>query len=280
MGRIKIEWRGGSLRQEAQGWSLEGVTFQGEFAVESSTGAGLVSTGPFELTVGTVTTKRFGAKNVLVRALLDGRRELIVNAAQVEIAGGKVTVDPCDVSLTPLEVKVNLRISRVGLQDIVLLVPAAGLADARGRIDGEVQVKWSEAVGFQLGVGHLGLCDDEPAIIRLMPKPGLLTARVPKYIDFTPRLGMFGKLLRAKNPAYGNIRSVELGETDLQVKTLDVQLTPVGDDKGRSATARIVAQPTEPGSKVSAVTFDVNVDGPVSDVVKLGLEQGFTLDVY
>jgi len=60
------------------------------------------------------------------------------------------------------------------------------------------------------------------------------------------------------------MRSIELGQSDLQVKTLEVQLTPEGDDRGRSATVRLVAQPTQLGSTVKEVTFDVNVAGPIA----------------
>ena len=76
------------------------------------------------------------------------------------------------------------------------------------------------------------------------------------------------------------MRSIELGQSELQVKTLEVQLTPEGDDRGRSATVRLVAQPMQPGSSVKEVTFDVNVAGPIAAVVKLGLERGFTLDAH
>jgi len=279
-GQVKIEWHDGSLRQEAQGWALDRIALRGEFAVDGSL-MSLVSTSPLEVTIGLVTSSRFGARNVSINALLNERRALSVTAARVEIAGGEVTVEPCEIPLSPLVVDANLQVNRVGLQDIVFLVPTAGLAEARGRIDGMVQVKWSGAAGFQLGLGHLGLRADEPTIVRLTAAPGILTGHVPQYIDLLPSwLGPLARWVRPENPAYGNMRSIELGQSDLQVKTLEVQLTPEGDDRGRSATVRLVAQPTQPGSTVKEVTFDVNVAGPIAAVVKLGLERGFTLDAH
>ncbi len=277
VGRIKIVWRDGALRQAVQGWALEGIGLQGEFALDSAA-ARVESVGPFELTVKTVTTSRFGARNVLMNGRLNERRGLSVLGAQVEIAGGQMTVDPCEVPLSPLVVDANLRISQVGLQDIVLLVPTAGLSDARGRIDGVVRVKWNETLGVQLGVGSLTVRDDEPAIVRLTPSAGLLTRNVPEHFDLLPAwLGPLARWMRPANPAYANMKAIELGEADLRVKALDVQLTPEGDERGRSAVVRLVAQPAQPDSAVKEVVFDVNVAGPVNAVLKLGLDQGFTL---
>jgi len=280
VGKIKIVWRDGALRQAEQGLALEGISFQGEFEIDSAT-LRLVSVSPFELKVGTVTTARFGARNALVNGLLNESWVLAVVGAQVEIAGGQVTVDPCEVPLSPPVVDANLRISRVGLQDIVLLVPTAGLADARGRIDGVVRVKWNETLGVQLGVGSLTVRGDEPAIVRMTPSPGLLTGRLPEYFDLLPTwAGPLARWTRQVNPAFGNMKSIELGDADLQVKTLEVQLTPDGDERGRSAVVRLVAQPAQPGSAVKEVSFDVNVAGPLNAVLKLGIDRGFTLGVH
>jgi hypothetical protein len=279
-GHIKIEWRDGSLRQEAQGWALDRIAFDGEFAVDG-TQMNFHSTSPFELTIGLVTSSRFGARNVFMSGLFNKRPGLAVTAARVEIAGGEVSVDPCEVLLSPPVVDAKLRIRSVGLQDIVYLIPTAGLAEARGRIDGDVQVKWSSVAGFRLGLGQLGLRADEPTIVRLSAAPGILTGHVPQRIDLLPPwLGPLARWVRPINPAYENMHSIELGQSELRVKTLDVQLTPDGDDQGRSATVRLVAQPVQSGSSVKEVTFDVNVAGPIADVVKLGLERGFTLGAH
>jgi len=279
-GRIRIEWHDGAVRHAEQGWSLEGVAFQGEFALDGAA-ARLVSTAPFEFTVRTVTTTRFGARKVFMQALLTEQQTLSVTAAKVEIAGGEVTADPFEAPLSPLTVNALLRINRVGLQDIVVLVPTAGLDDARGRIDGVVRLKWTEALGIQLGVGNLVIHSDEPAIVRLTPAAGLLTARVPQYFDLLPAwFGPLARWARPVNPAYAAMKSIELGQAELRVKTLDVLLTPDGDERGRSATVRLVAQPEQPGSAVKEVSFDVNVAGPLNEVLKLGIDRGFSVGVH
>jgi hypothetical protein len=280
VGRLQVEWRDGVLTHAAQGWTLEGVGFSGEFALDGAA-LRLVSTTPFEFTVRTLKHPRFGARNLFVNGLLNEQRSVALTSARIEIAGGEVTVDPCEVPLLPPVMDMNLHISRVGLQDIVLLVPTAGLSDARGRIDGEVRLKWSAATDFQVGVGRLALRDDEPTIVRLSPALGLLTGRVPQYIDLLPAwMGPLARWIRPENPAYGDMKNIELGQADLRVKTLDVQLTPEGDAQGRSAKVRLVAQPDQPGCTVKEVVFDVNVAGSLNAVLKIGQRQNFSLNAH
>ncbi|MBK9990905.1 MAG: hypothetical protein IPP19_09280 [Verrucomicrobia bacterium] len=280
VGRLTVEWRDGVLTHATQGWTLEGIAFEGEFAIDIAASR-LVSTAPFELTVRTVTHPRFGARSVFIQAFLNEQRSLFVTAARVEIAGGEMVSDPCEVQLFPVSVDMNLHIDRVGLQDIVLLVPAAGLAEARGRIDGVVRLKWSAATDFQLGVGSLSLHNDEPTVVRLSPALGLLTGHVPERFDLLPAwLGPLARWIRPVNPAYADMKAIELGKADLRVKTLDVKLTPEGDERGRSATVRLVAQPEQAGGAVKEVTFDVNVAGPLNAVLKLGMKQNFSLETH
>jgi len=42
---------------------------------------------------------------------------------------------------------------------------------------------------------------------------------------------------------------------------------------------RLRAQPAKPGSLIDEVTFEINVAGPLSQVLKLGLNKGFSVDV-
>jgi len=277
-GRVKLEWRNGTVHDAAQGWSLDGIAFQGAFIVDSA-GPCLESEGPFGLTVGNVTSTRFGARNVVVRASLNERWQVAVTAAHVEVAGGEVAIDPCTLSLWPPNVDVNLRISGVGLQDVVALVPA-GLADARGRIDGAVRVSWSQAGGFQIGAGGLALNAGEPAIVRLAESPGFLTKRVPERFALLPDwMGPLARWFAPENPAYAELREIELGHTDLQVKALIVRLTPAGDDQGRSALVQMIARPTKSDSTVARVTFEVAVAGPLDAVLHFGLNQDVSVQM-
>ncbi len=276
-GTIAVQWRDGVVQQEVEGWTLEGVTFDGEFSIEGG-GATIASTRPFELAVGTIGTTRFGARNFLARGRLQEGGRLALSEARIEVAGGEVTVDPAEIALAPLVGEVNLRITNVGLQDVAALVPA-GLAETRGRINGAVRVGWREGEGFQLGQGNLVLGETESARLRLAPSPGFLTDRVSPRFELLPAwLGPIAKWVRPKNPAYADLRDIELGFTDLRLEGLSVQLTPAGDGEGRTARVRVRARPLKPGGVVEQVTFEVNVAGPLSEVVRLGLNQSFSVE--
>ncbi len=253
IGLIEIEWREGALIHPVQGWKLEGIAFHGMFAVDGA-GLSLVSTDPFALRVRTITTARFGARNLGVSARLNAQHALSVLYAQLEIAGGDALVEPCEIPLSPLVFDANVRITRVGLQDIVVLVPTAGVAYARGRIDGLVRAKWSAVTGFQLGIGQLLLRDDEPAIMKLTPFPGLITAQ-----------------LSAGNPAFAALRRIELGKTPIKLQLLSVEITPEGDAKGRTAKVHIRGAP-EDAQLRAPLDVQLNVVGPLNYLLKLGLD--------
>ncbi len=86
-GRIKVEWRDGAVRQAAQKLALEGIAFSGEFEFDAATRT-WASAAPGVLKVGTISTGRFGARNLLVHVRLDQRLVAAIEVARVEIAGG------------------------------------------------------------------------------------------------------------------------------------------------------------------------------------------------
>lgn len=272
VGNLKLVWDGGALRNPDQGWALEDIALRGEYEVDA--GAYTVkSAGPLEVTVRTITTTRFGARNVFVRGRLNEGGTFSLLVARVEIAGGEITVDPCTVPLMPPVMDFNVHIDRIGLQDVVALVPAS-LSDARGRVDGVVRIGWSAAAGIQLGAGNISLRNDEPAMVRLTAAPGFLTKRLSERIALLPAwTGPLARWLAPVNPAYGDLRAIELGRTDLQVKELNIELTPEGDAFGRTAKVYVRGRPAQVGGSVKEVTFQVNVAGPLAAVLGVGLKQ-------
>lgn len=278
-GRIKLAWADGALSHAGQGWSLEGIAFQGEFAVAADAPT-LRSAEPATLTIRTVTTTRFGARNISIAARLDDLALLTLLSGSVEVAGGEVTVERAAIPLSPPALNLTLRISRVGLQDLVALVPA-GLADARGRIDGVVAVSWSAAEGFQVGAGGLALRDDEPALVRLAPAPGFLTRHVPEHIALLPAwTGPLARWTSPLNPAYADVQAIELGRTELRLKKLDVRLTPGGDERGRSGSVELIAYPAQVGGTVKVLNFEIGVAGPLDALMKMEMNQKLAVEVH
>jgi hypothetical protein len=274
-GRLSLSCADVRAQHTTDGWTLEGIDFQGAFTLAS--GFALNSASPATLTIKTISTSRFGARNLsLTGSVVDGVQALI-SSARVEIAGGEVeAIDPFTVPLSPLTIDTRLRIRRVGLQDFVALIPS-GLSAARGKLHGDLRVTWSEKQGFQIGVGLLALDEVEPTIIRLARSPGFLTGSMPKRIEMMR--GFLGRIFSVPNPSYKDLRDIELGDAELEVSSLRVQLSPDGDAQGRSAHVQVDARPLQKGGVVKRVTFDVNVDGPFSSLLRLGLNQPFTATV-
>lgn len=270
-GVAKLRWENGSLINAVDDWKLEGISLNGDLAVDFLDIAAMTSSSPWELAIQTISSTRFGARNLFVSAAFNEDRTVSVLSARVELAGGEVTVDPATISLFPPVFNFNVRIHRVGLQDLVALVPAS-LSDARGRIDGVVRLGWSERVGLQVGVGNFKLRDDEIAILRLVSAPGFLTEQVPERISLLPAwMGAIGRWFSPKNPVYDDIEEIELGRTELQIVSFDVALNPEGDERNRTGVVQVSARATAPGAVVKLVSFEVNIFGSVSQLLRYSM---------
>ena len=179
-------------------------------------------------------------------------------------AGGYVTIDPSTVALFPPVLDFTVHVDRVGLQDLVALVPAS-LAEARGRLDGAVRLGWSKAAGVHIGAVGFTLHADEAATLRLAPTPGLITGNVPERFVLLPSLpGPLANWFAPRNPIYGDVSEIELGHTPLAIESFNLQLTPKGDAQGRNAVLQISARPDKTGALVKRVVFDIDLTGSLS----------------
>jgi hypothetical protein len=275
VGEFSVSCPDASVKNATQGWALDGFSFAGDFAL--APGFAVKSSRPFALGIRTITTNRLGARSFSLSARLENIAGLFVESARIEIAGGEVDAYPFTLPLSPLSVETRLRIQRVGLQDFAQLIPS-GLADIRGRIGGELRLRWTEATGIKLGVGHLEIDEVEPTVFSLAPSPGLLTSSIPARIEFLP--GRIGRWLSFRNEGYDDLHAIEMGRTPLKVNSLKMQLTPDGDDQGRSAHVEIEATPQQPDGAVQKVSFTVNVAGPLSALLNLGMNQNFTTELH
>lgn len=275
-GGLRAELNDGTLRNDTQGWSFEGVTLRaGGDAAELLKGR-----VPVELVVRTISTSRFGARALTVNARLSDFERVEVESARVEIAGGEVTAEPFTVSLAAPAVGATLVMTRVGLQDLVVFVPTA-LSEAHGRINGKLRLDWDPKEGVQVGAGGLSLEKSEPTTVRLVSSPGFLTGQVPARFTLLPSwLGPLARWFSPVNPGYKTLSDIERGKISLQVEALDVRLTPEGDERGRSASVSIRARPEQAGGAVGEVTFQINVSGPLAAVLRLGMKQSFSLQMH
>jgi hypothetical protein len=166
--------------------------------------------------------------------------------------GGSLALSPFAVELAKPVAAVTLKLDGVLLEELAALLPQV-LSEARGRAEGQMAFGWSAAGGVSFGEGRLGLVAGAPASIRLAPTPGLITGQLP-----------------ANNPARASLSRVELGETPLNVHLLNAEFHPAGDTSGRTATLRLEAEPVD-RQLIAPMIIDVNVAGPLDQLVKLGL---------
>ncbi|HTO03375.1 MAG TPA: YdbH domain-containing protein, partial [Opitutus sp.] len=261
------------------GWTLDGIILRGDLTVNLADLASMKSASPWDLNIRTISHSRFGARNLAVSVQFNEDRTVSLLSAHVEMAGGDVRVDPSTVTLFPPVLDFNLRIDRVGLQDLVALFPGS-FSDAKGRIDGVVRLGWSEAAGFQVGAGRFELRDDEIATLRLTSTPGFLTDRVPERLALLPAwTGKIGQWFSPLNPVYGDVQKIELGQTELQIVSFSLELTPQGDHRDRHGVLKVNARPTAPGALVQRVTFDININGSISELIKLGMDDSAAFEV-
>ena len=271
-GALSAAWVDGTLGHTEQGWTLEGVNIRagGDMAELAK---GCVQ---LQVDVRTISTGRFGARNFSVRARLNDADRVEVQSVRVEIAGGEVTAESFTVSLKSPKVGVDLVMSRVGLQDLIVFVPTT-LSEARGRINGKLRLDWSPTDGVQVGLGELSLDKSEPTMLRLVSAPGFLTKKVPVRLVLLPQLGPLKWLFSPKNPSYPTLKEIELGKLGMSVDMLEVRLTPEGDGQGRSASVYIRARPEREGGSVREVIFKVNVAGPLAEVLRIGMQQNLSV---
>lgn len=247
-GGLVWELKDGTIRHEADGWALEGVTLRIGGDAQNLFAGSI----PLTLHVRTITASRFGARALSVETSIVEWTRLETRSARIEIAGGEVSVESFAVKLADPVLDVNLLMRDVGLEDLAALVPEA-LAEARGHAKGSLRLGWSKASGVTVGDGALTLSGDKRAVVRFHPNPGLITRSIPKSV-----LDHYPGLMR-----------IETGEMALLATKFDVRLTPGGDAEGRSARVLIEGEPVDASLKAPLV-LNINVSGPLARLMKLG----------
>jgi len=218
------------------------------------------------------------AKAGTVRFQLRSLQEIRIEGAEMKMFDGTVVVDPFTVPIVDGAIgafNANVRVSGVALGEIALLLPET-LAEARGRLSGEIILRWTPKAGLNLGDGSFHIDRIESVEVRLAPQPGFLTSQMPAKITLLPAwLGKMSRWLAPDNPAYPVLRAIEMGDLALTVDALEIHSQPSGDVFGRTARVVMTAHP-KTGGVVESVLFEVNVSGPLDQVIKFGLSNPFS----
>ena len=260
-GTVHVRWRDGTLASPGAGWTLSAVSFDAPLALDFARGASVSSTAPATLSVGTISTTRFGAQNLVVKGMLRSLAAFDVSKASIEIAGGDAVISPTTISLNPPSAGIDVQLTRIGLQDVAALVPDLVTA-AYGRVDGEVRFAWSKAAGLVLEKGHVVLRTDEPASVRLAPSPGLITSTLPKTVL----------------KYYPGLDKAELGQVPIRASALDVEFSGKPDSEGRTAVVHLFGVPEAPDAR-GPIDLNLNVRGPLQPFIKLGTNTRFSVGV-
>lgn len=268
-GRVAVELRNGSLRHAARGWALSGVMLKGGLGQLPE----LTSEGAWTLTFEEGNFAGLAARNGVVEFAIDAQEVVHVRRATCEMLEGRVEVAAFSFSLAKPVVKTDVRVNQIELAQLATLLPPV-LSAASGKISGRVGLAWDAETGVHPGSGRLQIDPGSTVTFRLAPQPGFLTSKLPATISPLP--GPLAKLMTIPNPAYAPLRAIEMGETRLEVSALDIGLSPDGDAEGRSARLVFTARP-EKGDEVEFVKFEVNVKGPLADVLRLGFEHGVSI---
>ncbi|KXU35549.1 hypothetical protein AXK11_06040 [Cephaloticoccus primus] len=267
----------------------------GEFAFTSASGEVSVA-GPFRVNLSTDESLRaqlsLSAPEASVPGLLlrdlkieaqadAARRVLEVSVAEFSALGGQVALRPFAIDFSeeagPPVLSVIAELRGFSLAQLSDFVPET-LREASGRISGQIALRWSAAGGLQIGEGALSIHADEAPQITLTAMPGFLTQHTTRRIQILPAsFGRLARWLSLENPAYDTMEAVELGTQPLAVESLSVALYPDGPDGPRSAAVSLVARPVS-GAVVKRLRFDINVSGPLDQVLRLGATDSVSLN--
>jgi hypothetical protein len=264
--------REGAFHDAANTWSISGVAL----AANLTELPAFATREPVRVTFREITVSGISLRDGSVELIVEPDRTIRILGARGDLMNGHVELTPFVIRPGQSRVTTTLRFASVELAGMARFLPSV-LAEASGPVTGQVEVSWDLKEGLKLANGSLQPRPRESATIKLAPSPGFLTSRLParvrEKIDLLPTwLGPIRRLFMPKNPAYETLRAIEMGEMPLEVKTLVVTVNPEGDVSGRTARVVVMARPAAEGSAVDSVRFEINVSGPLADLVRLGLE--------
>ncbi|MBS0631717.1 MAG: YdbH domain-containing protein [Verrucomicrobia bacterium] len=272
-GRLRLSLSDGRITQAAQDIEAEGV----ELSVEVNGFSPVTTAEAQVLKVRTVRVAGVVLSDLRAVFSLNAAGEISVSEATVALLDGRVSVAPFVVNLIAPKVATVVRIERLSLQELAPYLPHA-VASVQGRVSGSLSLTWAEPAGLTPGRGALKLDLAEPASVRLAPSPGFITSRVPERIEFLPeKLGPLRHWITGNNPALATLRAIELGRTLLLVDSLAVDFDPEAVE--RTAAVHVTARPPV-SDVVKEVKFDINVNGPLTDVIGLGLKKKLSVSAH
>ncbi len=274
LGSVTAKLRGGSISSATQDWSVPRMDLEATLNLEEA--------GPliksFRLTAPRAEVQGFILEDLEVSAVGENVHDLRVETATVSLFGGRVGVRPFAFDLKHPEILATADLEGVLLSELAALIPES-LSAAQGRLSGSLEIGWSAEHGLQPGTGSLQIRRDSSTSLRLAATPDFLTQHIPAKIEWIPALfGPVARWLAVNHPAYETLRKIEMGEMALNVDSLEVALYPDGAEGRVSARVAVSARP-EKSNSVEEVSFEINVTGPLKEVLLLSTDENVKVGV-
>ena len=240
-----VQVRESRVANPAQAITAEGVEFDWEF-----TDLLKPRTKPGSLRVRELRVKDFPLHDLAAKVSLNGTEQIGVVQLTLTTLGGTVTTEPFTYVPGGDTLKAVVMVDGISVEQIMALTKDLP-ATATGRVNGRFPLVL-DRTGLHLGTGWLELKRGVNAEIAFKAA-GLLTAGTSP-----------------KSPSYPILQRIESGLLTLGISELRLDIQPLNAPPGRSATLHIAGAPLDPTVK-APVVLDLNVNGPLEKLLKLGL---------
>ena len=270
---IVADIRDATVRDDAEGWIVEGVFARVEFPALPSLKTGAA---PQPLTVRRFThgAMQIALEDVRTSFALDeggagGALRIRTPGVEARVAGGTVALGAFNFTPSRPAVVTTVQATNIDSAEIARLLPGA-VSEARGRFTGAVTLAWDPSAGLRPVNGRLLLQQATDSMMRLAATPGFFTSNMDKRLYFLPpSTGFLRRWISLKNPAYNTLKDIEEGRQAIIVDAVTISFVPEGDSSGRSATVLIEARPSNSRSAIRRLRINVNVSGPLTRVVEM-----------
>lgn len=208
-------------------------------------------TRPGTLRIRELRTGRLVLRELDAEFAFGDSNKIVVTRAALKALGGSLGAEPFKYFLDQRQLDVVLLAEGINVEEVLALTKDLP-AKASGRVNGRLPVHVDEG-GFRLGTGWLALTPGVAAQLQFSAA-GLLTAG-----------------LSPGSSSYAVLQKIESGLLKLKVSELRLEIRPPDAPPGRSATLHVAGEPFDPGVK-APVTLDLDVNGPLEQLLNLGLD--------
>ena len=246
-----LQVREGRLENSAKAITAEGVDLDLEFL-----DFGQVRTKPGTLRVREVRTGQLPLRDLAAEFSLAGIDQIEVAHVTLSALGGKVSTEPFTFFPSRDELKAVVLVEGISIEQVMALTQDLP-AKAKGQVNGRFPISVNPS-GLHLGTGWLSL------------KPG-----VNAEIEFNAK-GLLTGGTSPSSPSYAVLQKIESGLLKLGISELRLDIQPPAGPAGRSATLHLKGAPLDPEVK-APVILDLNVNGPLEKLLKLGMGSGISV---